>query len=100
MVEEKQVIEALRQVLDPELMINIIDLGLVYDIRIGKNIIEVDYTLTYPGCPLAPEIERNIVGTLKRDLGVRKIRTFVVWSPPWDPVRMTEEARFAMGYPV
>ncbi len=100
MIEEKQVIEALRQVLDPELMINIIDLGLVYDIRIGKDIIEVDYTLTYPGCPLAPEIERNIIKTLKGEFGVEKIRTFTVWSPPWNPVRMTEEARFAMGYPV
>ncbi|MBN2625140.1 MAG: metal-sulfur cluster assembly factor [Spirochaetales bacterium] len=100
MIEEKQVIQSLRKVLDPELMINIIDLGLVYDIRLGEGIIEVDYTLTYPGCPLAPEIERNIIKTLKEDLEVEKVRTFTVWSPPWNPVRMSEEARFAMGYPV
>ncbi len=100
MIEEKEVVKSLRKVLDPELMINIIDLGLVYDIRVGEDLVEVDYTLTYPGCPLAPEIERNIIKNLKEDLGVERIRAFTVWSPPWDPVRMSEEARFAMGYPV
>ncbi|MDC7222807.1 MAG: metal-sulfur cluster assembly factor [Spirochaetales bacterium] len=100
MIEEKEVIQSLRNVIDPELFINIVDLGLIYDIRIGKDIIEVDFTLTYPGCPMAPEIERNIIKNLKRDFSVEKIRTFVVWSPPWNPVRMSEEARFSMGYPV
>lgn len=100
MVERSEVIQSLRKVLDPELMINIIDLGLVYDIRMEEDLIEIDYTLTYPGCPLAPEIERNILQTIKADFGVEKIRAFVVWSPPWDPSRMSEEARFSMGYPV
>jgi metal-sulfur cluster biosynthetic enzyme len=100
MIEEKQVVETLRKVIDPELFINIVDLGLIYDIRIGKESLEVDFTLTYPGCPMAPEIERNIIKHLKKDFSVKKIRTFTVWSPSWSPVRMSEEARFSLGYPV
>ena len=100
MIEESQVIESLRKVIDPELMINIIDLGLIYDIRIGKDIIEVDFSLTYPGCPMAPEIERNIQQTLMTDFNLDRVRSFIIWSPPWDPSRMSETARFSMGYPV
>jgi len=100
MIERTEVIQSLRKVVDPELFINIIDLGLVDDIRIEEDKIEVDFTLTYPGCPMAPEIERNIIQTLRNDTGIENIRTFIVWTPPWDPSRMTEEARFTLGYPV
>ncbi|MDA3850520.1 MAG: metal-sulfur cluster assembly factor [Spirochaetaceae bacterium] len=100
MIERTAVIESLIKVIDPELMINIVDLGLIEGIRIQEDRIEVDFLVTYPGCPLAPEIERNIVNTLKEDTGLEKIWPTVLWSKPWDPSRMTEEARFAMGYPV
>lgn len=100
MVERTEVIQSLRKVVDPELFINIVDLGLVEDIRLLEDRIEVDFMLTYPGCPMAPEIERNIIQTLRTDTGVENIRTAIIWSPPWDPSRMTEEARFTLGYPV
>jgi metal-sulfur cluster biosynthetic enzyme len=100
MIEEKQVVESLKQVIDPELMVNIVDLGLIYDIRIGDDRIEVDFSLTYPGCPVAPMIEKSMRFYLQRDFSVENIETRTVWTPPWSPARMTEELRFSMGYPV
>lgn len=100
MVSKPEVVESLKKVMDPEIMINIIDLGLVYDIRIQENEIEVDFTLTYPGCPLGPEIEARIHRQLKTDLGIGAVEANIVWRPPWDESRMSEEARFSLGYPV
>lgn len=100
MIEKKQVIDSLRKVLDPEVMINVVDLGLIEDIRIKEKQLEVDFLLTYPGCPLGPEIQRNMEKTLREDLGIDRVYSRIVWNPPWDPSRMSEEARFTMGYPI
>lgn len=96
----EKITKSLSNVIDPELGINIIDLGLVYDIRIKKNRIEVDFTLTSPNCPLAELIENNIFFYLNKDFPGTKIRVFTVWTPLWSPERMNEEAKFSLGFPI
>jgi metal-sulfur cluster biosynthetic enzyme len=99
-VSEAQVMEELRSILDPELNINIVDLGLVYDLQISGEEILVDFTLTYPGCPIGPQLQEEIEGTLRDLTGVEKVRATLVWEPVWGPERMSEAARLELGYPI
>jgi len=97
-IDDEQVIEALRLVYDPELGVNIVDLGLVYSLDIDGGNVEVIMTLTSMGCPLGPVIERDVksvVGTLP---GVKNTKMTLTFTPPWDPSRMTEDARLELGY--
>jgi metal-sulfur cluster biosynthetic enzyme len=98
-VVDEQVIEALRLVYDPELGVNIVDLGLVYglDIDEGGNV-DVVMTLTSMGCPLGPVIERDIRGVVGTLPGVKNVKMTLTFSPPWDPSRMTDDARMELGY--
>ncbi len=89
----------LKNVEDPEIMMNIVDLGLVYRVDVKENAIEVDFTLTYPGCPAEEMIRRDIVETLRDAFGL-EVNATIVWSPMWGPERMSEEARLALGYPI
>jgi metal-sulfur cluster biosynthetic enzyme len=96
--DEAQLIEALKQVVDPELMINIIDLGLVYDVRqeeAGK--VHVEMTLTSPACPAGPQIIHQSKMALEQLEGVSEATIKLVMSPPWSPERMTDEARDQLG---
>jgi len=94
-----EIIEALRSVEDPELMMNIIDLGLVYRVEVKEEAIEIDYTLTSPGCPLSEMIERDILANVEI-VAELPVQTKLVWSPPWSPEYMTDEAKITLGYPV
>ena len=100
MATKSECIEALRQVIDPEIGINIIDVGLIYRIDSSEQRIEVDFTLTSPGCPLADTIEENIVTALRERTGVENVATSLVWSPPWSIDFMSEEARLELGFPI
>lgn len=100
MVSRDAVLMVLKNVEDPEIMLNIVDLGLVYRVDTKEDSIEVDYTLTYPGCPAEEMIRRDIIETLRDAFGVPEIKATVVWSPMWGPERMSEEARLALGYPI
>lgn len=88
----------LRQVCDPELGVNIVDLGLIYDIRVGSDAIYVRMTLTVPGCPM----HDTIVGGVKRVLGThmpdKEVNVDVVWEPPWSPNNMSKEAKEQLGF--
>jgi metal-sulfur cluster biosynthetic enzyme len=96
---EEQVREALKQVIDPEIGINIVDLGLVYEITIGDDgKVEVIMTLTSPGCPLGPIIHAQVNHALSDLDGVTDIAVNIVWSPPWRPEMMSEEAKLELGY--
>jgi metal-sulfur cluster biosynthetic enzyme len=98
-MERKEIIEALRNVEDPELLMSIIDLGLVYRAEVVNDAIEIDYTLTSPGCPLSDIIERDIVkevGTISN----LEVKTQLVWEPRWSPDYMSDEAKITLGYPV
>lgn len=92
--------KALGTVMDPELGYSVVELGMIYDVRIEADKIEVDYSLTAFGCPLAEAIESDIVRSLGQlDSGV-PIMPKLVWSPPWGPERMSEAVRLELGYPV
>lgn len=94
---DRELIEALRQVVDPELMINIIDLGLVYDIERDGATVSVDMTLTSPACPAGPQIMQQSKMALERLASVDEAKIKLVMSPPWSPERMTDEARDQLG---
>jgi len=86
-------LEALRDVIDPELMINIVDLGLVYDVRQDDTQVNVDMTLTSPACPAGPQIFQQAKMALERLDGVEAAEITLVMTPPWTPDRMTDQAR-------
>jgi metal-sulfur cluster biosynthetic enzyme len=94
---EKMVMEALRKVDDPELGINIVDLGLVYDVSIEGDSVHVTYTLTTMGCPIGPLIETQIKQMIEPIEGIDRVDAEMVLSPPWTPDKMSEEAKAAMG---
>ncbi len=100
MAASNKFLDALRGVDDPEIGINIVDLGLVYRAEQVEDAIEVDFTLTYPGCPAEKRIRQEIVAVLQDTFGVPEIRAKTVWTPVWGPERMSEEARVALGYPI
>lgn len=89
----------LRSVLDPELRINIVDLGLVYGVHVGPNSIEVDMTLTNPGCPMAGmiagEVEQAVRAAFEE---IDDVEVSLVWDPPWTFERLSETAKRALGY--
>jgi len=92
------VMQALGEVLDPELAIGVIDLGLVYDVRIAGGAVAVEMTLTTPGCPLHGSIAEAVQASLERVEGVASVDVNVVWDPPWTPDAMSERARRALGF--
>jgi metal-sulfur cluster biosynthetic enzyme len=92
-----QVKLALRKVKDPELGLNIVDLGLIYDIAITDNDIHVDMTLTSPGCPAGPQIMTDVERTLQALPGVGEVELNLVWSPYWTPERIEPRVRAYMG---
>jgi metal-sulfur cluster biosynthetic enzyme len=88
---------ALRKVKDPDLNLNIVDLGLVYDVRVAGNDVEVDMSLTSPGCPSGPEIMGDAERVLKAMPGVGAVTINLVWSPFWSPDRIEPRVRAYMG---
>ncbi len=96
-VTEVQMIDALKQVIDPELMVNVVDLGLVYSIEQADSKVAVEMTLTSPACPAGPQIIQQSKMALERLNGVREVEIRLVMSPPWTPERMTDEARDQLG---
>jgi metal-sulfur cluster biosynthetic enzyme len=94
---EEQVLDALRKVDDPELGINIVDLGLVYDVGIEGDAVHVTYTLTTMGCPIGPLIEQQIKQMIEPIEGIDRVEAEMVLSPPWTPDKMSEEAKAALG---
>jgi len=93
-----EVLEALKEVHDPELGINIVDLGLVYDVSIEGDTVHVTYTLTTMGCPIGPLIEAQMEQLLAGFRGVEKVDAEMVLRPPWTPEMMSDEAKAALGY--
>jgi metal-sulfur cluster biosynthetic enzyme len=97
MLNETLVLETLRQVIDPELGCNIVDLGLVYSVTITETKVAVVMTLTTPGCPMHESIREGAQAALMNLDGVGEATVEVVWDPPWHPSMMTEAGRAATG---
>jgi metal-sulfur cluster biosynthetic enzyme len=98
MLDQDTLIAALRTVKDPELNVNVIDLGLVYTIQAHDDQVDVEMTLTSPACPVGPEMLRNAAAALESVEGVAKANIKLVMSPPWSPEKMTEAARDELGF--
>jgi metal-sulfur cluster biosynthetic enzyme len=97
MADEVALLEALKQVIDPELMINIVDLGLVYSIDQEEDKVKVEMTLTSPACPAGPQLVQQSKLAIEKVEGVKEAEIKLVLSPPWSPDRMTDEARDQLG---
>jgi metal-sulfur cluster biosynthetic enzyme len=97
-VTKEDILEALKAVLDPELGINIVDLGLVYDVDIADGHVHVTYTLTTMGCPIGPLVEAQMHQLLDPLPGIDSFDAEMVLRPPWSPEMMSEEAKEALGY--
>jgi metal-sulfur cluster biosynthetic enzyme len=88
----------LRRVKDPELNLNIVDLGLIYDIQVDGSDINVDMSLTSPGCPSGPEIMGEAEKQLRTVPGVGDVKINLIWSPPWTPDRIEPRVRTYLGF--
>lgn len=97
-ISQDQVKLALRKVKDPELNLNILDLGLIYEIRVEGNDVHIDMSLTSPGCPSGPEIMKDAEDQLKALPGVGTVQMNLVWSPPWTPDKIEPRVRAYLGF--
>ena len=97
MVKEEAVIEALRECYDPEIPVNIIDLGLVYGVKIAPARVDVKMTLTALGCPMAAEVMTEVRDKLLELPGIADAGVELTYEPPWTPERMSEDARWELG---
>jgi metal-sulfur cluster biosynthetic enzyme len=93
-----EVTEALTNVIDPELGLDFVELGLVYEVEVDDSDVHVTFTLTSPGCPIGPQVSeqmKEFVGELD---GVENVHPHMTFNPPWTPDLMSEDAKFALGY--
>ncbi len=99
MITKELVLEYLKEVIDPELNINIVDLGLVYDTIIDekKGSVEVVMTLTSPGCPLSIVFEEWVPEAVKKIEGVKNVKINLVWEPAWNPDKMSDDTKESLG---
>jgi metal-sulfur cluster biosynthetic enzyme len=97
-ISTDQVKSALRKVKDPDLNLNIVDLGLVYDIGVSGSTVKIDISLTSPGCPSGPEIMTDAEQAIRAIPGVADVAMNLVWSPPWTPERIEPRVRAYLGF--
>lgn len=98
LVIEAEVIEALRTCFDPEIPVNIYELGLIYDVKVAPSgAVEIRMTLTSPNCPAAQSLPAEVEAKAKAVRGVTEAKVDVVWDPPWDSSRMSEAAKLQLG---
>lgn len=95
---EAQVVEALRSCFDPEIPVNIYELGLVYDVTVtAEGAVTIQMTLTSPHCPAVQSLPAEIESKVRAVSGVTDVKIDLVWDPPWDPSKMSEAARLQLG---
>ena len=90
--------EALTNVIDPELGLDFVELGLIYEIEVDAGKVDVTFTLTSPGCPIGPQVSEQIDEFVSELDGVEAVEAHMTFSPPWTPDAMSEDAKFALGY--
>ena len=98
MATVEDVTDALRDVIDPELGLDFVELGLIYDVEVEAGTVRVTYTLTSPGCPIGPQVSEQIAEFVSELEGVEDVQSTMTFSPPWTPERMSEDAKFALGF--
>ena len=99
MVTEENVMEALKTVNDPELMLPLVDLGLIYGVEVEGNDVAVTMTLTTPACPMNQYIGAQVEEALRENVSdIQNVGVNIVWSPPWNPDMMSEDAKMELGF--
>jgi metal-sulfur cluster biosynthetic enzyme len=98
MPTKDEVVEALRAVEDPELGMDIVELGLLYDVEVEGPRIKVIHTLTSMGCPVGPMIQENIDQIARAMPDVEDVEVELTWDPPWSPEKMSDDAKFILGF--
>ena len=98
MATKDEVLEVLRQVEDPELGMDIVDLGLLYEVDVADSTVKVTYSLTSMGCPAGPLIAQDIEGAVRQVEGVEDVELELTFDPPWTPDRMSDDAKFILGF--
>jgi metal-sulfur cluster biosynthetic enzyme len=98
MLTESEVMEALEEVIDPELGLDFPALGLIYDIEVEDSEVYVTFSLTTPACPIGPQVSEQIQEFVGELDGVQKVHPKMVFDPPWSPEMMSEDAKFALGF--
>ena len=97
MVTMEDIVKALKECYDPEIPVNVWDLGLIYDVNVDGEKVHVKMTLTAPGCPMHAFISREVKEKLQSISGVKEATVEVVWDPPWSPDKMNPQARAQLG---
>jgi metal-sulfur cluster biosynthetic enzyme len=98
MVDEDDVFDALSNVIDPELGLDFVELGLIYGVEIDGGTVNVTFTLTTPACPIGPQVSEQMQEFIGELPEVTEVVTSMVFTPPWSPEKMSEDAKFALGY--
>jgi metal-sulfur cluster biosynthetic enzyme len=98
MATVEDVTDVLRDVIDPELGLDFVELGLIYEVEVEGPTVRVTYTLTSPGCPIGPQVSEQIEEFVGELDGVDEVQPVMTFSPPWTPERMSEDAKFALGF--
>ncbi len=91
-----QILNKLKTVIDPEMQVNIVDLGLIYDVEIAWDLVKVKMTLTSPGCPLSFVFDQLVTEAVKTVKGVKEVKVHLTFDPPWDPAKMSEEVKLKL----
>ena len=99
MVDHDDVLEALSNVIDPELGLDFVELGLIYGVEVQESgRVDVTFTLTTPACPIGPQVSEQMEEFVGELPGVTEVVPSMVFTPPWTPEKMSEDAKFALGY--
>ena len=96
-VTKDDILETLKTVYDPEIPVNVVDLGLVYDVQVNDNDVYVQMTLTFPGCGMGPYIAQQAEWAIQDMEGVEEVEIEMVFDPPWSPDLISEEAKAQLG---
>ena len=97
-IDVEEVMEALASVIDPELGLDFVELGLIYGVEIEGGRVHVSYTLTTPGCPIGPHVAEQMEEFIGEVEGVESVESELTFTPAWSPERMSEDAKFALGF--
>ncbi len=95
---KEQILEALKQVYDPEIPVDIVNLGLIYDVAVQAGEVHVRMTMTSPGCPVGDFLTREVERAIMKLPGVETVSVELVWEPPWTPERMSAAAKQTLGW--
>ena len=96
LIKKEEIIKCIKTVMDPEIPVNLYDLGLIYSINNSKNHIVIEMTLTNPNCPVAGQMPENVAKSIEKTYGLRSIEVKLVWEPAWSKDLMSEDAKLAL----